>query len=146
MLFAEILVSDVEPVADLVAHRRGDADSARLRYKLKSRRHIDAIAEDIAFFDDHVAQIDADTVKEGARRRHVTIAPRHALLEIHGTAECLGDALKFHEHPVTGGLNNTTLTFGDRRVDQLQPHGLKPRESTRLIDFHETAEADDIRR
>ena len=31
MLLAKILITDVEPVADLIAHRRRDADSARLR-------------------------------------------------------------------------------------------------------------------
>jgi hypothetical protein len=67
-------------------------------------------------------------------------------LEIHCAAERFGDALEFHQHSITGGINDTTLTFGDRRVDQLQPHRLEPREGPRLIDLHETAVANHVRR
>ena len=45
---AEILVADLEPVADLIAHRRRYADAAGLGDRLEARRDIDAVAEDVA--------------------------------------------------------------------------------------------------
>ena len=68
-LLAEILEGDVvEPVADLVAHRAGDADAARLGKHLEARRDIDAIAENVVLLDDHVAEIDADAELDPPRR------------------------------------------------------------------------------
>ena len=114
--------------------------------ELKARRHIDAIAEDIVLLDDHVAQIDADPVKQAARCRHVAITPRHALLEFDCAAERFGDALELHQKSIAGGLDDAALAFGDRRVDQLQPHRFEPCEGPRLVDLHETAIANHIRR
>ena len=145
LLLAEILVADLEPVADLIAHRRGNADAARLRHRFEPRRHIDAVAEDIVVLHDHVAKIDADAIEQRPRRRHVAIAPRHALLKVDGAAQRFGDALEFDQHAVAGGLDDAALAFGDRRIDQLQPYRLQPSERSRFIDFHEPAVADDVR-
>src|SRR5262249_16303432 len=95
LLLAEIFVFHFEPVTDLITHCPGDADSARLSYGFEPDRHIDAITEDVVAFHDHIAKIDADAIKQGARSRHVTIAPRHALLKIYCAPERLGDALEF---------------------------------------------------
>ena len=54
-------------VADVVAHAARDADAAGLRQRLQPRRDVDAVAEDVAVLDHHVADIDAD-------------AERHALV------------------------------------------------------------------
>ena len=64
-LLAEILEVDVEPVADLIAHRRGDADAARLGQRLEPRRDVHAVAEDVVVLDDDVAEIDADAELDG---------------------------------------------------------------------------------
>ena len=87
--------------------------------EFEPRRNIDAIAEDIVSFHDHITEIDADTVKKGAGSWHVTVAPRHALLKINGAAQCFGDALEFHQHPVTRGLDDAALAFDDGWIDQL---------------------------
>jgi hypothetical protein len=133
-------------IADLIAHRRGNADAARFRYRFEPRGNVDAVAKDIVSLRDHVTEIEADAVDQDPRRRHVTIALRHALLKVHGTAQRFGDALEFHQHAVTGGLDDAALAFGDRRVDELQAYRFQSCESPCLIDFHETAVADDIRR
>ena len=104
LLLAEILVGDLEPIADLIAHRRGNADAARFRYRFEPRGNVDAVAKDIVSLGNHVTEIEADAVDQDPRRRHVTIAPRHALLKVHRTAQRFGDALEFHQHAVAGGL------------------------------------------
>ena len=60
MLLAGILEGDVQPVADMFAGGCRDADAARLGDVLQPRRHIDAVAKDVAVLDDDVAEIDAD--------------------------------------------------------------------------------------
>ena len=63
MLLAEILKTDRKAVGNLIAHRRGDADAARLRQRFKPRSDVNAVAEDVIVLDDDVAQIDADAIE-----------------------------------------------------------------------------------
>ena len=49
----------------------------------ESRGNVDAVAEDIVSLHNHVTEIEADAVNQDPRRRHVTVAPRHALLKVH---------------------------------------------------------------
>src|ERR1700747_2272385 len=115
LLVAEVGKADLEPVADLVAHCRRDADSPWLGDGLESRRHINAVAENVAvFFDDHVAEIEADAKEECARRRHVPVAPGHPLLKIDGAGQGLCDALELDEHAIAGGFYNAPPALGDR--------------------------------
>ncbi len=134
-----------QTVGNLIAHRRGNADSARLRQRFKPRGDVDAVAEDIVVLNDHVAQIDSDAVEERTRRRHVAIAPGHPFLKFDRAAQRLGDALKFHQQAIAGGLDDAAFAFCDRRVDQLEPHGFQPGKRPGLVDFHQPAIADHIR-
>ena len=112
----------------------------------EARRHIDPVAKNIAPVHDHVAEIDADAVEQRARRGHVAVAPRHALLEIDGAAQRLGDALELDQHAVAHRLDDAALAFRDRGVDQLELNRLEARERSRLVHFHQTAVADHVRR
>jgi hypothetical protein len=44
----------------VVAHRPGNADPAGLGERFQACRDIDAVAEDVAFLDNDVAEVDAD--------------------------------------------------------------------------------------
>ena len=121
-------------------------NSAWLGHRLETGRHVDAVAEDVAVLDNNVAQIDADTVKQATRGRHVPISPRHPLLKVDRASQRLGDALEFHQHAVAGRLDDTALALGDRRIDHLQSHGLQSSQSSLLVDFHQPAVSDDVRR
>ena len=59
---------DVEPVADLIAHRRRDADAAGVRHRFQPRRDVHAVAKNVVVLDDHVAEIDADAKDQAAAR------------------------------------------------------------------------------
>src|SRR6185437_9886140 len=90
-LVAEILECDVlQPVADLVAHRARDTDTARLGERFKSRRDVDAVAKDVIFLDDHVAQIDADAELYPPCRQDVRITSRHPALDLGSAKYCVG--------------------------------------------------------
>ena len=64
--------------------------------EFEPRGNVDAVAKDIVSLRNHVTEIEADAVDQDSRRRHVTVAPRHALLKVHSTAQRFGDALEFH--------------------------------------------------
>ena len=145
-LFPHVLERDVEAVADLVAHGGGDADAAGGRQLLQAGRNVDAVAEDVAVLDDHVAEVDADPELDPARRRNVRVAPRHSALDFGGALHGVGNALEFHQHAVAGGLDDAALALGDRGVEELDPVGLEPREGARLVGFHEPAVTDHVSR
>ena len=61
--------------------RRFSGADGAAQSRLQPRRHIDAVAENVAVFDDHIAKIEADAIVERTRRRHVAVwwveAARH---------------------------------------------------------------------
>src|SRR6516164_4569874 len=62
LLLAHIRERESELVAHLLANHPADADPARLRQGFEPCGDIDAVAENVAFVDDDVADIDADAV------------------------------------------------------------------------------------
>ena len=74
-----------ELVPHLLEHRAGNEDAARLGQRLQTRRDVDALAEEVVAFDEHVAEIDADAKiacagraagSRSARRDRAECAPR----------------------------------------------------------------------
>ncbi|HJX22510.1 MAG TPA: hypothetical protein VJ454_16050, partial [Steroidobacteraceae bacterium] len=92
-MIAEILECDVvQPVANLIAHRARNTDAARLGEHFEARRHVHAVAEDVIFLNDHVAQIDADAELHPPCRRDVRVASRHPALNLDRAQHGVGDA------------------------------------------------------
>src|SRR5258705_1809544 len=60
VLRTHILEGYIELAADLPVSVVGDADAARLSNSLQPRCDVDAVAKDIIFIDDYVADVDAD--------------------------------------------------------------------------------------
>ncbi len=146
-LVAEILERDVlQPVADLIAHRARDADAARLGEHFEARRDVDAVAKDVVFLDDHVAQIDADAELYPPRRRDVHVASRHPALDLGSAKHRVGDAVELDQHAVAGGLDDAAVALGDGRIDELDPMGLETRERPGLVDLHQPTVTDHISR
>jgi hypothetical protein len=57
---AERMVIEIELIPDLLVNGVGDANGARPGESLEAGGDVDAIAEDVAAVDDHVAKIDTD--------------------------------------------------------------------------------------
>jgi hypothetical protein len=62
----EVLLTQVgklnpDPAADIIVGRRRNADASGLCDALKPSRNIYAVAKNVVRFDDHVADVDADT-------------------------------------------------------------------------------------
>jgi hypothetical protein len=123
LLFAEILVSHADPVADLIAYGCRDAYPTGVGHGFEPRGHVDAVAEYVALLDNDIAKIDADSVKQAARGGHVAIAAGHLLLKFHGTADCLSHALEFNQHSIACGFDDAALALGDC-LDRSAPAGL----------------------
>ena len=60
MLFAAILKSDVEPVANVIAHRLRNGDTSRLCQAFETCRDVDTVAVDVVAIDNDIAEVYPD--------------------------------------------------------------------------------------
>ena len=60
LLLAAVFKSQIEPVADVIAHRLRNGDAARLCQALEPCRDVDPVAVDVVAFDDDIAEVYAD--------------------------------------------------------------------------------------
>ena len=79
-------------LADLLAHRGANANLTRFGECLKTRRDVDAVAEDVAVLDDHVTDINAGAIANAVRVGQVRVAVLHSLLHDDGAAHRIDDA------------------------------------------------------
>jgi hypothetical protein len=118
-LFAQILESKGQLVADLVSHHPRDAESARLRERFQARCDIDAVTEDVVAVDDDVTEIDPDSEPDPVVLGHTGFAIDHRPLHLGGAADRVDDAREFRQHPVAGRLDDAAGMLADLRVDEL---------------------------
>ena len=82
LLLADIFKQQVEPVADIVAHRLRNRYSAGLGDAFEPRRDVDAVAENIVVVDDHIAKVDADAELDPPVLGDACVADRHVALDV----------------------------------------------------------------
>ena len=141
---SEILEGEGQALADLVAHRGGDDDAARLGYALEPRRDIDAVAEDVVAFDDHVAKIDADAELDPAVGRQLSLRPampRWIAAEQATALTTLGNS--------TSMPSPISLTIRPRCsamlvVDEFLAMGVQSRQGAGLVEAHQPGIADHV--
>src|SRR5258706_1153361 len=117
-LVAEILEFDVvQSLADLIAHGARNTDAARLGEHFQPRRDVDAVAQDVVFLNDHVAQIDADAELHPPRRRDVGVASCHPALNLGGAQHRIGDAIRIgvYSHRLNARARLHVYPFHPRR-------------------------------
>jgi hypothetical protein len=118
-MLAQVDEADRKLLADMLAHRRADADLAGLGERLEPRRDVDAVAKDVVVLDNHVAHVDADTKADALALVDVGIAIFHALLHHDGAAHRIDDRGELDQEAVARGLDDTALVLGDQRIDEL---------------------------
>jgi hypothetical protein len=118
-LFAQILESVGQLVADLVSHHPRDADPPWLGERFQARRDIHAVAEDVVAVDDDVTEVDPDPEPDPAVLGHTGLAIDHRALHLGGAADRVDDAREFRQHPVAGRLDDAAGMLADLRVDEL---------------------------
>jgi hypothetical protein len=118
LLLSRIVEGEVELVADMVVHRPRHADPAGLGQGFEAGGDVDAVAVDVVVVADNVANIYADAKFDALIRRHLDIAFDHSALDIDGAANGVDDADEFHQHAVSGRLNDMAAVLGDLGIDQ----------------------------
>jgi hypothetical protein len=146
LLLAQILERHIELVAHLVAHNLADADPAGLGKGFEPRGDIDAIAVDVARFDDDVAEIDADAELDARCLRDAVIAQCHLALQFDRAAHCIDNAGKLDQEPVAGGLDDAAAMIGDLGVRYFASHRRQRRVRALLVRAHQPRIARDIGR
>ena len=144
-LVTEILESDlVQSVTDLITDRARDTDAARFGERFEARRHVDAIAKNVVFLNDHVAQIDADAELYPSRRRDVRVASRHPTLDLGSAQHRVGYAVELDQQAVAGGLYDAAAVPLDDRIDKLNTMRLETCERPRLVGLHHPTVTDHV--
>jgi hypothetical protein len=103
-------------------------EDARIRGSLAPDRgrigDVDAVAIEIVFLDDHIAEIDADAQFDAIVRRDTRVALGHRLLHLDRAAHRIDDAGKFGQQAVAGTMRPWCLAiFGstNSRRSALRP-------------------------
>ena len=118
LLLAEILESVIELVADVISHNSADADATGLGQGLQPRGDIHAVAEDVAFLDDHVAEIDANAEPDPPLLPHLGLALGHPPLHLDRAAHRIDDAGELDQEAVAGGLDDAAPVLPDLWLNQ----------------------------
>src|SRR6516225_4537457 len=84
LLLAQILEREIELAGDILLHARRNTQAARLRQAFEASGNVDAVAEDVAVFDDDVAHMDADAPLDAAFWNRRRVALGHLRLHLAG--------------------------------------------------------------
>jgi hypothetical protein len=118
LLLAEIRKGEIDFIAYLIADDPADANPARLRQGLQSRRDVHPVAEDV-LIGDHIPEIDADAELDPLLRRGARVALAHSPLHLHRGPHRVHDSRELGKEAVAGVLDDAAAVFGDLRLDQL---------------------------
>jgi hypothetical protein len=104
----------------LIVSGRRDADAARVRNALKSRRNVYAVAKNIMRVNNYVTDIDANAK---LKPRIFAVFDREFIdtaLELYRSPNRLDRAWKLRQETIAGVVNNAAPVFSDCRVDSLR--------------------------
>ena len=117
---AQIADRQIEPRSHLSVSIFRKTNGSRLGDTLQSRGDIDAVPHQIAVaLLNHVAQMDANPELDAALRRQARIALDHRVLNLDGAPNGVNDTTELDERSIAGALDDTTLMYRDRGIDQV---------------------------
>ena len=131
---------------DLVIGGARDQDAAGLRQALQAGGDVDAVAEEIAVLEDHVAQIDADAEADALVLRRVRLPLGHALLDQHGALHGVDHAAELAQRAIAHELDDAAVVLGDQRLDEALAVVLETLDRSGLVALHQARIADHIGR
>ena len=123
VLLTHIGEGQVEPAGGIFLNAGRDANAAGLGQRFQPGGHIDAVAQDVAIFDDNIAHIDADTEFDSFRDAASGIARGQQLLHLAGAAQGVNHTGELHEQSVARSLDQPAPMRRDLRVDHLRADG-----------------------
>src|SRR5262249_6706419 len=92
----------------------------------------------------NVADIDADSKLDTFVGRDVSVAFRHAALNINSAAHSVDNTDELHQDPVACCLDNATAMLGDFRINQFLAMNFEIVKSAFCVGAHEAAVAGNI--
>ena len=132
-------------VPDLIVHRAGDAEAARLGQGLQARGHVDAVAVVVTIrLRHHIPDIDAEAQTEPALRRQPGVALEHGALDPDGAGDGPDRAGELGQQAVAHRLDEAPVRRRDGGVQNLPAQGLEAAQRSGLVRAHEPAVAHDI--
>jgi hypothetical protein len=137
-LITKVPERERKPVADMVAYRARDADTARFGQPFEPCRDIHAVAENVNALDNNVAEIDPDAEADPLVFGNVALAIEHAALHLGGAAHRIHYARELSEQPVASRLHNAAAMLADFWIDQLAPMRLEALKGALLVRAHQT--------
>ena len=125
-LRTEVLELQGQLAAKRQPHGISDADPARFGQALHSRRHVDAIAEDVGAIDDHVAEVDSDPKLYLPVVRQPFIAAGDLPLDDHRAGHRLGHGTEFCQYGVARIVDHAAAVAFDDVPDQAEVGADRP--------------------
>ena len=116
-VLADVVEGVRKLVPDLVSDHSGDANSTGLGECLQPCRDIHTVAEDVVFFDDHIAQIDPNAEPDATLLAHLRFAADHPALNLHSAAHRIHDTRKFRQQTIAGVLDDPAMMLPDLWLD-----------------------------
>ena len=141
----KVIAGDLDLAPNLPIGVIGYANAARLGNTLQPGSNVDAVAKDIVVIDDDIADMDTDPEFNPDILRDVGILRGHGALDFDRAAGGIDGAGEFHQHAVTGGLDDAASMRSDGGVDKRFSGRLEPGQGAFLVGTHEAAISGDIR-
>ncbi len=113
----EILEIEIDFAGDLLVDDIRYIDTAGLGQRLDPRRDVDAVAEDVAFLGDDVAEIDPDPHRDALFLGQRPVRLRDRIAQSGGTARRLDDVVEISEDYLGGLFEDVSAEFADLRFD-----------------------------
>jgi hypothetical protein len=106
----------VDLAAHVVVGCARDQHAARLAKALQPGRDVDAIAQNVVAFDQHVAEIDADAIEDALGLEGSGVALGHQVLDRDRAFDGGDDGGKLQQKPIARRLNDPATVVGDHRT------------------------------
>ena len=136
-VLADVVEGVRKLVPDLVSDHSGDANSTGLGECLQPCRDIHTVAEDVVFFDDHIAQIDPNAEPDATLLAHLRFAADHPALNLHSAAHGIHNTRKLRQKAVAGVLYGAASVLLDLRIDKLPQMRLEAFVRALLVRAHQ---------
>jgi hypothetical protein len=127
-------------------HPARNADAAGLSKRLQPSRDIDAVAEEIAPFNDDVALMHADPHLDTLTFGKGRIARQYPFLNAYGSPKRLHGARELSQQPIPDELEDAPAMLGHDRVDDALAYFPQGGECPCLVLADQPAEADHVGR
>jgi hypothetical protein len=145
-----LLTTILERGAELATHLPvgivGHADAAGLGDTFEPRRNVDAVAVNIAFLDDDVANMDADSEFDALVLRQRCVTLDHTVLNFNSTPCGVDGACELDQDTIAGSLDDATAMIRDLGFQEFASMSIDPGQRTFFVGSHQSAVTGDVAR